>query len=376
MASDFRIVIRDAAGAKLADVSDHLELAYTKRVNGAGGFAFQLGVDPDDPSAPHPATLLLTDKCQIEIWRRNVELGIPWYADFYGLYRDRLSAYAGGDRFTARGTGALGMLGWQHVFYPAGTANRSEFAAVAGESVLKNLVKYNATSAGTTGDGRHRNVGDSGVINGYTVTVETDDAGGSTVSLGAANANLLEALQKAARIAGGDFDLVKTGVMTYQFQWHAGQLGTDRSASVVFALEYDNMARPVYRFDRRGERTVAVVGGQGQKSNREYVIRTGPDYHVATNNIETFVEANDVDYGNTAGLNSRGDQRLDALRAREEFAFDVLQTPAAAYGLHYFLGDLLGAHWRDIDTTVKLAAVTVMQNPDGSETIAPEMETP
>jgi hypothetical protein len=364
--SDYRLIIRAATGTKVADISDHLAVAYTKRVNAAGQFMFQL-------AGGHAAIAQLTDKCQIEVWRRNLSLGVDWYADFHGLYRARASRYTDHDVFTGRGPGVLGLLDWRRIAYPAGVTGRSDFAAVPGETVMKTLVTYNATAAGTTVDGRHKAATSGGAVNGYTITVQTDGAGGTALSLGCANAGLLETLQKVARVAGGDFDLVRTGALAFEFRWYAGQRGNDRTATLVFALERGNMARPEYAYDRRDERTSVIVGGQGEGADRVYVVRLGADYNLATNDIETFVNAADME--TTAGMNTRGDQRADALRAVQAFTFDVLQTPASAYGLHYNLGDLAHARYLDASATVKIAAVTVSSDADQVESITPELES-
>src|SRR5690606_30648784 len=138
------------------------------------------------------------------------------------------------------------------------------------ETVMKALVTYNATSSGTTADGRIRNV----ATGGLTITVEADGGGGNTVDWYCAHDHLLETLQKLARIAGGDFDLIKTAATTWDFKFYDGQRGTDRSSSVIFSLDHGNMARPRYQIDRREERTVAIVGGGGEGDDRTFVTRT------------------------------------------------------------------------------------------------------
>jgi hypothetical protein len=201
---------------------------------------------------------------------------------------------------------------------------------------MKTLVQYNAGASATTANGRIRD----GVIEG--ITVAADGGFGNVISKGCAYENLLEALQKIAAIGGGDFDLVKTGAATWQFRWYTGQRGTDRTDSVLFALERGNMAAPEYTHDRVDERTVAIVAGQGEESDRAVEVRTGPDY-AADNDIETFVEASDLT--TTAGLQSRGDTELEESRARQQFEFAVLQTPGCFYGVHYGLGDLVKAQY-------------------------------
>ena len=182
---------------------------------------------------------------------------------------------------------------------------------------------------------------------------------------------MLDQLQAIAQIAAGDFDLIKTGAQTWQFRFYAGQRGTDRSATVTFALELGNMAAPVYRYMRLVEKTVAVVGGQDTGVNRAVVTRTGTDYSAA-NDIELFVDGRSDD--STAKLNARGDSALDKAQARNAFSYKVLQTPASLYGLHYFLGDLVKAKYKAINVTKQVYAVSVsFDGKDSKEIIDVEM---
>jgi hypothetical protein len=360
VAPQYRIVIKTAAGVKVADVTDFLSLGYTKQVDAPGLCQFVL-------DGNHAAISLLELDGQIEVYRRDVAHGISWYIDFYGLYRGT-EQWRGTDkleRFKAFCPGQMSWLGRRNVLYYAGTANRSEFVNASAETVMKTLVTYNATSSATTGNSRLRN----GAITG--ISVQADAAGGNTISWSCAYKNLLEQLQAIVNIAGGDFDLVKTGAQTWEFRFYSGQLGTDRSSTVTFALEYGNMDQPMYRYLRTTEKTVAVVGGQDQAANRAVVTRTGPAYSAA-NDIELFVDGRNDD--TTAKLNARGDEALDRAMARNQFNYKVLQTPSTLYGLHYFLGDLVKATYKTVSVTQQVYAVSVsFDSSDAKEIIDVEM---
>lgn len=326
--SDYKIRLYNTSGVLQAEIADFGRLAYTKQRNAPGISSFNL------PSN-HPAVSYFTDKCQVEIWRRNPSMGLDWHADFYGLYREpeRRGGVVPGV-FTAVAPGQMSMLAWRHVAYKAGTANRSEYSNLPAETVMKSLVTYNATSSATTGAGRIR----TGSISGVTIAVEEDNTGGNTVNWSCAWAQLLETLQLLANDAGGDFDLIKTGATSWEFRWYEGQRGTDKSSTVIFSEELGNMGNPIYREKRLGEKTAIIVGGSGEGDFREVVTRTGPNYS-ATNDIEFFVDARGIT--TTAGLNARGDAEAQKLRARSEFDFKALQIPSTFYGVHYVLGDLV-----------------------------------
>lgn len=357
--SEYRLDIHTAAGVKLAEITDFWTLQYRRQVNAPGVLSFTVAGD-------HRVVSQLEHNSQVIVYRRNADLGLDWTPEFVGLYRAQRRRYTNRAVFTATCPGCMTMLAWRIVAWKASTANRSNFQNVPAETVMKTLVDYNAGANATTANGRIRN----GVIPG--ITVQADGGGGDTISVGCAYANLLETLQKVAVIGGGDFDLVKTGAATYEFRWHAGQRGTDRTAQVLFALERGNMADPEYTYDRLDEATVAIGAGQGEGADRQVVVRTGPDY-AEGNNIEVFVDARGSE--TAAGVASSADARLDEARTRQRFGFRVVQTPGCAYGVHYGLGDLVRAQYGPVNVVQKIVGVTVSLDRDGAEKIDVEMQT-
>lgn len=366
MSTDYELHIKNSGGVLKHVLTDMRGLAYVREVNAAGWCRFDL-----DGSHAAIGTLapsgVIDPNAQIEVWRRSRAFGIDWQCDFYGLMQDDSQAADddGLTTYSATCAGQLSLLGRAVVGYKSGVSNRSNFAAAKGETVLKNLVKYNATSSGTTGDGRIRTVTIAGV------SVATDAAGGNTIDVACAWRNLLATLQDVAAIAGGDFDLVRTAATSWEFRWYAGQLGTDRSATVTFALERGNMAKPVLTRIRSRERTVAIVAGQGEGNARSTVVRTSSSYAAGTRDAEMYLDARDLTA--TAGLEDRGDQALSENRALDALSFDVIQTPGCAYGLHYFLGDRVKANFAGVSVTKKVQRVSVELATSGDERIAVEL---
>lgn len=133
------------------------------------------------------------------------------------------------------------------------------------------------------------------------------------------------------------------------------------------------MGSPQWHDIRVDEKTVCIVGGQGQDSSRTTVIRTGTNYDVDDNNIEVFLNATDVD--TTAGLNARGDMALDEQQAQQQFEFDVIQTPGTLYGTHYTLGDLVTAvnPFTGASVALKVEEVQITVDENGKETIDVQM---
>lgn len=360
MAAEYRVDLHTAAGVKVAEVTDFLTLSYTRRVNAPGLLTVTLRGD-------HPALAGLELDGQAIVYRRNPAMGLStWTADFWGLWRYQERRYTDHDVVELRFPGFLSLLARRIVAWKAGTTNRSSFQNVKAETAMKTLVTYNATSSATTANGRIRN----GAITG--LAVEADQARGNTISRDCAYRNLLEVLQELAPIGGGDFDLVKTGAQAWEFRFYPGQRGTDRSTTLLFALERGNMAEPVYRKDRLEEATVAIVGGQGEGADRAVVVRTGPDWATA-NDIEAFVDQRNAT--TTDALNAAGDARLTETRALDTFDFKVLQIPSCYYGVHYQLGDLVRAQYGPINVVQKIVGVSVSLDRDGAEQIDVDLET-
>jgi len=352
-----------------AALSGFQYLTYTKRVNDVSLCRFRVPAD-------HTIIGLLSDKSIIEVYRRNVDLGIDWTLEWSGLYRDAIYERRDTATFDAVCYSNEHILQWRTVDYAAGTSNRNEFASAKGETILKNIVTYNLTSSGTTGDGRKRNATNAGAVNYSTITVQADGATGNTISVGVFGMSVLEACRRVARIAGGDFALVRTSAATYQFRWYLGQLGTDRStgsAQVQFNPDRGNMAESRYQVTRSTEFTQVNVWGAGDASARDWVSRTGANYNASTNDIEGYVDAREISLGNTTGLNAKGDVALDQSRSKTMMAFRPLQTPSTAYGLHYFLGDKVVSYDFGVSTTHRIQAVTVTASADTAEDIALEL---
>jgi hypothetical protein len=238
---------------------------------------------------------------------------------------------------------------------------------------MKTLVDRNAVAANATAAaGRDRDAPD------YGITIEADAAGGNTVDWTAnRNHKLLENLQALARVGGGDFDVIYTSSTTREFRFYTG---TDKTATITFAENLGNMDNVRFRQIRSVERTAAIVAGTGQESARTKTVRTGTNYSSA-NDIETFVDAKDLGASDsTATRSARGDARLDESEARDEFAFDVVQTEGIYYGPSgngsYALGDLASAVRPDgVTVTQQIYGVSLAWRPGQKEQIGIEVRT-
>jgi hypothetical protein len=359
--ADYKLMIYNWAGIKQYEFANFLDLSYTKTVNQAGLLSFTI-------SDKHALANDAFDKWQAEVWRRPY--GGSWTRDFIGLMQFNEWQHKDTPTLQILCPGLMSILEWRIIAYAAKTANRSYFSNANIETICNTLVKYNATSSGTTADGRDRAASSGYPFSG--LSVEADGAGGNTWTGGfyCARKNLLTTLQDLAAVGGGDFDIVKTSSTAWQWRWYAGQLGSDKTASVVFAMDRGNMANPVVTDNRLNVKTVAIVAGQGEEDQREIAIKTHSDYS-ATNDIELFVDARDVDIGDSNGLSSRGAEELEGFVRKQSFNFDVLQTETSQYGVEYVLGDKVTAinPRNDSSVTVKINSVSIALDRDGKETI-------
>lgn len=363
MGVEYRIDIKNTAGTLVAVVTDFLDLSCTKQVGGVDLGTFEL-------NANHGAVALLADKYQVEYWRRWPEMEIDWYVFFSGLFRDDVIEDSGDgiDYFNASCPGYKSILSWRENLYISGTANKTTWSSKPLETIMKDLVRNNFTSTGTTGNGRDRNATSSGAVNGFTITIEADSARGTVLSHSSTRSNVLKEIQEVASAAGsGDFDLVKTGDATWQFRYYP-LLGTDRTATVAFARERGNIRRPKLARIRSEERTAIVVGGGGQKERRVIRTRTGANYSTS-NDIEMFYNGATTTGSttNTATLDALGDKEANKRRMRAKLGYEVVQTPGSLLDVHYFLGDKVTAHHAGVTLTQQVYSISMAYRTDGSE---------
>lgn len=365
------IVIDHTTGGQISEVTDFLSLFYHKKLAHKGSWGMELDGD-------HPLIALVSDKDIVEIHRRDKQYDVDWYRDFVGIFRDEI--YNTPQALTVydmAGTSDLALLDWRRVAWFAGVTNRSTFASQATETIMKTLVTYNITASATTGAGRFRN----GAISNFTITVEADGANGNNQAWSCAYDNLLDTLRELSEAGGGDFDLIyDKAAHDWEFRWYTGQRGVDRSATVRFALNFDNMESPRYENQRSGERTAAIVAGQGDESDRDVVIRTGDNY-AADNDIEMLSNATHINKGDTSGLQSFGDEKLKKFKAIERFTFKPVQTPGTLYGKAYCVdgvyGDLVTGVYKTVSQTFKIEGVRISVSNTGQtiETIRLDLET-
>lgn len=358
MAVEYSLRIYTPAGSLCAVVTDFRRLVYEKKVNAPGILSFDLAAD-------HPAIAYFELDAQVEVWRKDSANGIYLYCDFYAFWRDeeRATLDDGVGNYRAICVGQMDILDRYIVAYATGTPDYSLFSAKKPGVILDKLITYNATSSATTGAGRLRNADLPG-----TIITDMDTSVGNTISYSCAYKSLLVACQEVALLGNIDFYIAKNGDRSWYVACES-LLGTDRSATVTFALNYGNMRNPVLRRNLIEERTVAIVGGQGTDATRAIVVRTGANYSGTVNSREIFV--NGSEYSGTAGLAALGDLRMFEYQAYASLDWEVIQVPNTLYGKHYFVGDLVTGYYQGISEVKQIDSVIVRveSGSDSVETI-------
>jgi len=322
----WQIRLKAADGSLVAVIDDYESFTAEKYVNAKSVYALRM-------SGQNSKIALFELDGQLEFWRRWPEVGIDWTKEIEAFHRneDYIINVDGSFTFQSMGLGYIDLTDRRIIanFTASAQSSKSGVAeSVAKEFVLEQVGASAGAGRVTTG-----------------LSIEADGANGDTVTLARFSKNVLGVLQELARVGGGDFDVVGTGPATFEFRWYDGQLGTDRSATVVFSLPFGNMSQPQLSIHRSTERNAVWVGGQGEQTDRLLVWRTDAVAIAEStwNRHELFTDARNTAV--EAGLNSKGDMLLDKNRALTSLQFNVLQTPSCLYGKHYFLGDLTKAQF-------------------------------
>lgn len=358
MVADYKIQVWSTAGTTLQyEFTDFLYISATRIIQEVGMAQFAI-------IAEHPAMTYLVNNSLVEIWRRDPTFGVDWYRHWWGFAKNFDYSFdhdANGNIVQVTCVDRKELLRRRIVAWYAETANRSAFTSAKAETIANTLVKYNAGSLATVVNGRLRD----GAITG--LSIEADGAGGNTINWNCAYANLLETLQGISLVGGGQWDVVRAVGDIGEWRWTSPQLGTDKSATLIFSLENANIMLPTFKRDIEPEKTVAIVGGQGEASGRTIVVRTGANYNATSHNVESF-----VDYRNsnvTAALNSAGDKFLAENKRIVALDFEIIQTENYTFSADYSVGDLVTGKYLGNTQVMQVYSVNTDFEPGGFETM-------
>lgn len=298
----------------------------------------------------------------IELRRTVPDAGLGWYTEYAGMHRSRQEQITSRDEhiFTSYSRGFLDLIRRRSTRYFGDVKCMSPNPYPA-DDAIKQYVLMNAGQGATTSNGRATD----GVTPGLAVAA----------NLGLApewqgnyqGRNLLEVITDIGAPNNVDFDVEWGGPQwptTFIFRtYYWPGIGTDRrapgTAPFVFRPDARNMTNPSFTQSRTDEVTSGLLYGN------LYDITT----KVAAYAADSPYNLSEIDQ------DTRGEERGTALdtmvtkllydkRATINLTFEVLQTPWATYGKHYFLGDFVTARFGNVQADVKVKSVSLDMNPD------------
>lgn len=379
MAARFQVWVKDHSGTRVGVLAMEpaVRLEYTKRVNAPDNHVLTLIAQTAMGELLHEDT---STDYQIEVYRSDVEAGIPWYMDYEGFHRTSVHAIAetGRQRVTSYGNGYDYLLGGRSILYPAGSAGAEKTGP--GETVMKEYVDENA-GPGATAPPRLFD----GVTPGF--TVQADGAAGSSWTGARAYRDLMATVQEIAHATLVDFKVVGISAALFEFRAKAYPWGEDRSTQgldpvtglnaagnvpVIFSVPFGNLRNFTHTHNHTEEGNAIIVLGQGLEDDRLVIERPDAVAVALTpwNRREAVRNANLE--STQAGLEAVGDTLLHDLMAIESFNFQTLQSPSTRYGRNYFLGDIVTVqHANELHFQIIGVTVTVE---NGRETITLEVQ--
>lgn len=379
--TDYKVRLKDQSGILVAEFDSWKSLSFSHLINAPGACRFEI-------NAVDPRAELFELDGQVEVWRRNLDVGLDWYIEWEGLHRTEndLIQQSDNESFVSYALGYLNLLNRRYIMYFSGLSQTDKSGV--GETVIKEFVNENAGPGAELPDvvGINQRLGNVGAeIAG--LTIEADQGSGTAWEGARAYKNLLTVVSEIAVETGVDIEMVGIGAAAYEFRVHDGQRGEDRTVTeldaaglnsagntpVIFSLAFGNMAVPILSINRSTEANAVYALGQGEESNRTVVLRQDLNAigDSPINRIETVRNA--TQETTTDGLNSVGDEALVENQKKETLRFSTLQLKDTFYGKDYTWGDLITVRYRNREFSKKIVnARVVVSNTQGGENITLE----
>lgn len=267
---------------------------------------------------------------------------------------------------------AMSLLGRHAIAYYAGTSYTDK-VSILYDDLLREFVDENM------GPGASYAPATIGGAPGRDLTpwfsIEADKSLGTSYSKSAAWRNLLETSQEIiddVRSAGTrcSFDVVRTGIATFEFRVFVGPRGLDHSEGtsneVIVSKQRKNLAEPVWDENWEGEKNFIFGTGQGQEDER--IVKFAQDS--TRMNIGPFGRneaVRDARQSSTPeGVQAEANAALQEFRPIRTFTGKILQTPGCVYNVHWKWGDLITVH--DASRSVNCYVDSVVVSKDGNGT--------
>ncbi len=362
MATTFEARICDPFGNLLAIVANFVDnpagggsaLGYTLNVGNVGALRLTVPVTFDD-------SLFRLDG-RIGVWRsingrtptldgQTVFLIRAWE---YTEQTTTITAYSANHLRTRRIIDYFAGSSYSSKITPARAGNLIK--AFLNENMLAGIVGADRQGAETQAD-----------ISAY-LSKQADLADGELLAMQCAWRNLDDVIREIsdASTYGGTYmvaDIVAVSEQLLELRTYATVRGVDHRASsgapVILSPESGSLANCRLIVDRSDEVTFAIAGGSGEQDQR--LIRTSLDTarmgESPFNRIEQFGDYTNI--SDAGALQDVADAMVQAGRPRIEFTADVVETDGATRGIHYDIGDMVTAGFRNLQYDCRLDVIEV-----------------
>jgi hypothetical protein len=328
MAPEYMVTIYNASGVVQAISQDFIAIKISRTVNAPDVCVIAYNIN--DAYVDQ----FLVIGAIVTVIRYDSAEGIPARTEFSGIIRRTTRTYNEKSTLEVLCYGMMDILSQRVVAYKAGIANRSKFTTIPAETIIKTLFNYNIGSNATVANGR--------ALDGRLTGATTSASGGTgtAVSIECSYANLLTTIQDVAEQGGGDFSVSYTAPAMWTLTWHLGQLGTDRTATVILSMLNGSLGELVIDIDKVSDFNATIIGGTGEGAAR--LVATRPSTLPTGLTLkERFIDARSQKKAPITYLQDLGTVALNQQRKKREFIAKPIQSASLKYGREYFLGDLI-----------------------------------
>ena len=231
------------------------------------------------------------------------------------------------DEMTVTGRSLEGIAMAERLVEPPAGESHDRQTAVAAETAIKHYLRAHAADLAAP----------ARAVPG--LVVAADAARGPTVTVNGRYQSVLDLVREIGLLAGIGWEITyDPGSGDFRFDV---TVGVDRTASVFFDFAFETLERWEELDSVIDAKTVAVVAGQGEGTARDLVIRWSGSEPAGFNRREAFLDARDVELGETTVLEQRGDAYLAATTGETSLEADVHQYGGFRYREHWDVGDVV-----------------------------------
>lgn len=171
------------------------------------------------------------------------------------------------------------------------------------------------------------------------LVIAPDAASGAVVDIAARYKLLEDVLAEIGAVSGMGWATTYDPV-NHEFVFDT-VMGADLSDEVFFDFDFQTLERWVEVISLIDSKTFAIVAGQGEAEDREIVYRWSGTEPSGFDRRETFIDARDVEQGQTALLEQRGDAAIASVGGERRLEATAHQYGSFRYREHWDLGDIV-----------------------------------